>query len=103
MPTAGTRLGSHEVLALIGQGGMGLVYEAEALKLRRFFEEDRGDPAGSRHLLQFTGFLNHGIGPRLLGFGRLQTGWSIRQERVPCTRRVPPFGALGGFSVCGVT
>jgi eukaryotic-like serine/threonine-protein kinase len=32
---AGTRLGSYEVVAQIGAGGMGVVYEAEGLKLHR--------------------------------------------------------------------
>jgi serine/threonine protein kinase len=31
----GTKLGSYEVLAQIGAGGMGEVYEAEDLKLHR--------------------------------------------------------------------
>src|SRR5712691_8192686 len=35
MLTAGTRLGSHEVLALLGQGGMGEVYQAHDTKLGR--------------------------------------------------------------------
>jgi Tol biopolymer transport system component len=35
MLTAGTRLGSHEVLALLGQGGMGVVYQARDTKLGR--------------------------------------------------------------------
>jgi serine/threonine protein kinase len=51
---AGTRLGSYEVLAQIGAGGMGLVYEAEDLKLHRrvvlnWFEElKRRVPTGTR-------------------------------------------------------
>jgi hypothetical protein len=32
---SGTRLGSYEVVAQIGAGGMGDVYEAEDLKLHR--------------------------------------------------------------------
>jgi hypothetical protein len=32
---AGTKLGSYEVAAQIGAGGMGVVYEAEDLKLHR--------------------------------------------------------------------
>ncbi len=35
MLPAGTRLGSHEVLALLGQGGMGEVYQARDTKLGR--------------------------------------------------------------------
>src|SRR3989442_4686048 len=35
MLPAGTRLGSHEVLALLGQGGMGEVYQAHDTKLGR--------------------------------------------------------------------
>src|SRR5712691_1644698 len=35
MLSAGTRLGSHEVLALLGQGGMGEVYQAHDTKLGR--------------------------------------------------------------------
>ena len=35
MLPAGTRLGSHEVLALIGSGGMGEVYQAHDTKLGR--------------------------------------------------------------------
>jgi len=35
MLTAGTRLGSHEVLTLLGQGGMGEVYQAHDTKLGR--------------------------------------------------------------------
>ncbi len=33
--TSGTRLGSYEVIALIGQGGMGEVYRAHDTKLGR--------------------------------------------------------------------
>ncbi len=33
--TVGTRLGSYEVTALIGQGGMGEVYRARDTKLNR--------------------------------------------------------------------
>ena len=33
--TIGTRLGSHEITALIGRGGMGAVYRARDLKLKR--------------------------------------------------------------------
>ncbi len=33
----GTRLGSYEVTALIGQGGMGEVYRARATDSQRFF------------------------------------------------------------------
>ncbi len=33
--TSGTRLGSYEVTALIGQGGMGKVYRAKDTKLDR--------------------------------------------------------------------
>ena len=35
MLAPGTRLGSYEVIALIGQGGMGEVYRARDTKLRR--------------------------------------------------------------------
>ena len=35
MLTAGTRLGSHEVLGLLGQGGMGEVHQARDTKLGR--------------------------------------------------------------------
>ena len=31
----GTRLGSHEITALLGKGGMGEVYRARDLKLKR--------------------------------------------------------------------
>src|SRR5690349_16909051 len=33
--TIGTRLGSHEITALLGKGGMGEVYRARDLKLKR--------------------------------------------------------------------
>src|SRR5262244_3940437 len=33
--TIGTQLGSHEITALLGKGGMGEVYRARALKLKR--------------------------------------------------------------------
>ena len=38
----GTRLGSYEVVALIGQGGMGEVYKARDTRLDRFTVEFRG-------------------------------------------------------------
>ena len=38
----GTRLGSYEVVALIGQGGMGEVYKARDPRLDRFTVEFRG-------------------------------------------------------------
>src|SRR6516164_2867034 len=33
--TVGTRLGSHEITALLGKGGMGEVYRARDMKLKR--------------------------------------------------------------------
>jgi len=33
--TIGTQLGSHEITALLGKGGMGEVYRARGLKLKR--------------------------------------------------------------------
>src|SRR5262249_38981846 len=33
--TIGTQLGSHEIIALLGKGGMGEVYRARDLKLKR--------------------------------------------------------------------
>jgi hypothetical protein len=33
--TVGTQLGSHEITALLGKGGMGEVYRARDLKLKR--------------------------------------------------------------------
>jgi eukaryotic-like serine/threonine-protein kinase len=33
--TVGTQLGSHEITALLGKGGMGEVYHARDLKLKR--------------------------------------------------------------------
>jgi len=33
--TIGTQLGSHEITALLGKGGMGEVYRARDLKLKR--------------------------------------------------------------------
>src|SRR5215813_10191384 len=33
--TIGTQLGSHEIMALLGKGGMGEVYRARDLKLKR--------------------------------------------------------------------
>jgi eukaryotic-like serine/threonine-protein kinase len=33
--TIGTHLGSHEIIALLGKGGMGEVYRARDLKLKR--------------------------------------------------------------------
>src|SRR5262249_49284254 len=33
--TVGTQLGSHEIMALLGKGGMGEVYRARDLKLKR--------------------------------------------------------------------
>ncbi len=38
----GSRLGSYEVAALIGQGGMGEVYKARDTRLDRFTVEFRG-------------------------------------------------------------
>ena len=33
--TIGTQLGSHEIVALLGKGGMGEVYRARDMKLKR--------------------------------------------------------------------
>jgi eukaryotic-like serine/threonine-protein kinase len=33
--TIGTQLGAHEIIALLGKGGMGEVYRARDLKLKR--------------------------------------------------------------------
>ena len=33
--TIGTKLGSHEIIALLGKGGMGKVYRARDTKLKR--------------------------------------------------------------------
>src|SRR5215467_6063462 len=33
--TVGTQLGSHEIMALLGKGGMGEVYRARDIKLKR--------------------------------------------------------------------
>ena len=33
--TIGTQLGSHEIIALLGKGGMGEVYRARDTKLKR--------------------------------------------------------------------
>ena len=33
--TIGSQLGSHEIIALLGKGGMGEVYRARDLKLKR--------------------------------------------------------------------
>ena len=35
MLTVGTRLGSHEIISLLGKGGMGEVYRARDTKLKR--------------------------------------------------------------------
>ena len=56
---AGTRLGSYEILALIGAGGMGEVYRARDAKLNRFVaikvlsgNASEGDPERRRRFIQ---------------------------------------------------
>ncbi len=48
--SVGSRLGHYDVTALIGEGGMGQVYQATDTKLKRQPEAFAGDPD---HLVRF--------------------------------------------------
>jgi eukaryotic-like serine/threonine-protein kinase len=67
MISAGTRIGQYEVIAPLGEGGMGVVYRALDTKLQRpvaikFLSEDVADAAGRRRFqreAQTASSLNH--------------------------------------------
>jgi eukaryotic-like serine/threonine-protein kinase len=67
MISAGTRIGQYEVIAPLGEGGMGVVYRALDTKLQRpvavkFLSEDIADAAGRRRFqreAQTASSLNH--------------------------------------------
>jgi serine/threonine protein kinase len=66
--TVGTQLGSHEITALLGKGGMGEVYRARDLKLKRdvalkvlpeVFAGDAGRLARFEYEAEVLASLNH--------------------------------------------
>jgi serine/threonine protein kinase len=65
--TIGSQLGSHEIIALLGKGGMGEVYRARDLKLKRdvaikILPGDLADAAARRRFqqeAQMASALNH--------------------------------------------
>ena len=82
--TAGTQLGSYEVLSLLGKGGMGEVYRADDLKLGqpvslKFLPESLAAQPGMREAPQFAvGGREQGVG---IGGGRRRLhagGWRLR-------------------------
>ena len=64
---AGTRLGQYQIVAMLGRGGMGVVYRAQDTKLNRpvaakFLSDNLADPAARRRFqreAQMASSLNH--------------------------------------------
>jgi eukaryotic-like serine/threonine-protein kinase len=78
--SVGTRLGSHEITGLLGKGGMGEVYRARDLKLKRDvaikilpeeFARDADRMARFQREAQILASLNH---PNIAGIHELQEG-----------------------------
>jgi len=65
MLTAGTRLGSHEVLALLGQGAWAWCAKPKTSSCAVFSQKIMGTPPVLDACSNSQVFLNHGIRPRL--------------------------------------
>ena len=82
--TIGTQLGSHEITALIGKGGMGEVYRARDLKLKREvaikilpeeFSRDSDRVSRFQREAEVLASLNH---PNIAGIYDLQESSGLR-------------------------
>src|SRR3954468_5305277 len=91
----GTQLGSHEITGLLGKGGMGEVYRARDLKLKREvaikilpeeFASDADRVARFQREAEVLASLNHPIIAAIYGIeqsgGRTFLGWNSCWERL---------------------
>src|SRR5262245_56410465 len=89
--TSGTRFGAYEILSLIGSGGMGEVYRARDLNLKRAvalkvlpadFADDVGRLARFQREAEVLAALNHPNIAQIYGIDRGDAGTALAMELV---------------------